>query len=265
LTISGFLFQICETELKFNMKEVALIIGASRGLGKSLAYVLAENGINMLLASRNLRELEVLADELSGRFKIITKPMQLDVGKTGKTESLKFIEDCFSHFPEINQIYITAAIVDDADVGPAGASVLKEMIDVNFTGIACLVAAFSERLSGKNVNVTVMSSIAAIRPRGRNIAYSSSKIALEYFVKGLQHFYQNSLFRLQLYRLGYMDTAMTAGKDLLLPVVASRKTASYIFNNRNGKFHLKYYPRFWALAAVVIKSLPWILYRKVNQ
>lgn len=247
------------------MNEAAVIIGASSGLGKSLAYLLAENGIDIILSARNQRDLAAIADDLMIRFQVKAIPMQLDLEKINEKEGLQFVNDCFKKFNKVNQVYITAGTVNEEDYGIDSTKVLKEMMAVNFLGIAFLVEAFCKKLIYKNSNITVVSSVAAIRPRSKNIAYASSKVALEYFVGGLQHYYVNNLLRLQVYRLGYMDTAMTTGKKLFLPIAKTRKVAEYIFENRNKKFRLKYYPRFWVIVAIILKILPWDIFKKVKQ
>lgn len=247
------------------MKETAIIIGASSGLGKSLAYLLAENGINMILSARNERDLKAIANDLMIRFQIQVIPMSIDLEKIDREEGLQFVNNCFGRFSEINQVYITAGIIDEEDMGGQSTKSLKKVVLVNFIGIAFLIEAFSKKLNHKNSNITVISSVAAIRPRSKNIAYSSSKVALEYFVGGLQHYYANNLVRLQIYRLGYMDTAMATGKKLLLPIAKTEQVARYIFSNRNKKFRLKYYPRFWIVIAVIIEILPWIIFKKLKQ
>ncbi|MDO8619159.1 MAG: SDR family NAD(P)-dependent oxidoreductase [Candidatus Daviesbacteria bacterium] len=247
------------------MREAAVIIGASQGLGKSLAYVLAENGIDVILSARSKRDLEAIANDLVIRFQIKAISMPVDLEKIGTEEGLQFVNDCFRNFSEINQVYITAGIINEEDYGTQSTKVLKEIMSVNFMGIAFLIEAFSKKLSHKNSNITVISSIAAIRPRSKNIAYAASKIALEYFVGGLQHYYANNVLRLQLYRMGYMDTAMTVGRKLLLPIAKTEKVARYIFHNRNKKFRLKYYPRFWIIVAMMIKLLPWTIFKKLEQ
>lgn len=247
------------------MKETAVIIGASKGLGKSLAYVLAENGIDIVLASRNQNELETIAKDIAMRFKTRAVVLQIDLNNTGKEDAIKFVNECFNNFSNINQVYITAGIISEEDYESKSINVLKEIIEINFLGAAFLIDAFSKKLTGTNSNITIISSVAVARPRKKNIAYAASKIALEYFTRGLQHFYQDDIFRLQIYRVGYMQTAMTAGIKLLLPSVMPEKVARHIFCNRGNNFRVKYYPIFWAFVALILKTLPWFAFKKIKQ
>lgn len=247
------------------MTETAVIIGASRGLGKSLAYVLAENGVDIILAARSSMELEMIASDILNRFNTRAVAFQIDLEKTGKEEAIKFVDECFGIFPDINQIYFTAGIISDDDNGKESINVLKEIIAINFLGAAFLIDAFSKKLSGTKSNIVVISSVAVVRPRRNNIAYAASKVALEYFTRGLQHFYQSDSLCLQVYRIGYMETAMTEGKKLLLPSVKPEKVARHILKNRNKNLHVKYYPWFWAWVAIILKALPWFIFKKIKQ
>ncbi|HLG33725.1 MAG TPA: SDR family NAD(P)-dependent oxidoreductase [Bacteroidia bacterium] len=247
------------------MKESAVIIGASKGLGKSLAYVLAENGVDVILAARSQSELEAMANDLASRFQIRAVPMRIDLEKLNQAEALQFVNDCYHNFTGINQIYITAGIISDSDYGTESINVLNEIVRINFLGASFLIDTFSKKLAGVNSNITIISSVAVVRPRKKNIAYASSKVALEYFTRGLQHHYHDNPLRLQLYRIGYMETGMTAEKKLLLPSAKPETVARHIYNYRNKNFRVKYYPWFWSLIAIILKALPWFMFKKIKQ
>jgi short-subunit dehydrogenase len=246
------------------LKEAAVIIGASSGLGRALATTLAAQGIDLIVAARTERDLQALANDLAIRYKVAVKVLPVDSGKLDEARGKDFVEQCFQTFADIRQVYITAAMIHDDDVGEESIQVLKQMQEVNFLGLSYLVVPFAKRLSSTESNITVISSIATIRPRSRNVAYAASKIALEYYVRGLQHLYADKPIRLQIYRMGYMQTAMTAGKKLALPVADPHQVATYLFAHRRSSFRLRYYPRFWALVALILPLLPWAVYKKLK-
>lgn len=246
------------------MADTAVIIGASNGLGKAIAIQLAEKGMNCILSSRNEKQLASLADELKAKYNISAHVCPVDIGKLDVKTAAEFVGNCYSLLNSVNQVYITAAIVSEDDYGLSSINTLQEANNINYTGAALLISSFSERMKDKPGNITVISSIAAIRPRGRNINYAASKIALEYFVKGLRHFFADNPLKFQVYRVGYMDTAMTAGKKLLFKKENPADVAKHIVNRANRFSGLKYYPRFWWLIAIVLKSMPWFIYKKIK-
>ena len=68
-----------------------LIIGASSGLGREIAYEFARNSKNLILISRNLKDLEILKSDLEIKFKIEVNVFQLDFSDLNEVS--KFILD----------------------------------------------------------------------------------------------------------------------------------------------------------------------------
>ena len=247
------------------MAEAAVIIGASKGLGKAMAYQLAAAGVNCILSARNESELNKVVSDIAAKnlASAIAYPVDLEMLDAEKTR--QFVEACFTKLNNINRVYITAAVAADDDQGTNSINVLQQINDINYQGAALLATAFSEKLQNKSAVVAVISSVAAIRPRGRNISYSASKIALEYHIKGLRHFFVNKPLRLQIYRVGYMDTDMAA--EIRPPVFKKKDPAAvakYIISKVNAQAGLYYYPGFWSLVAITVKMIPWFIYKKLK-
>lgn len=247
------------------MPDSAVIIGASKGLGKAMAYQLAALGVNCILAARNEKELSVIATDISVKYSVsaIVFPVDLEILDAEKAK--QFVENCFSRLNNIDRVYITAAIVNNDDYGTVSIKVMQQINDINYKGAALLTTAFSEKLQNAPAVIAVISSVAAIRPRGRNISYSASKIALEYHVMGLRHFFSDRPLRLQIFRVGYMDTDMAAGNKP--PIFKKEKVstvAKYIINKVNARGLLYYYPKFWRLISIALKALPWSIYKKLK-
>jgi short-subunit dehydrogenase len=243
----------------------AVIIGASKGLGKAIAYELAAKGINIILSARNEKELEAIASDISAKYKLTPAILPVDLEKLNTDTAAGFVKDCFNKFNDITRVYITAAIADNNDAGLDTIDVLQQTNDINYRGSALLITCFSEKLQNTSSVISVMSSIAAIRPRGRNISYAASKIALEYHVLGLRHHLAVTSLRLQVYRIGYMDTDMAAGTNPpLFKKENPARVAKYIIGKSNAGGGLYYYPRFWRLVAMALKCVPWFIYKKLR-
>ena len=246
------------------MKETAIVIGASSGLGRALCKCLAERGYDIILSARNDRDLTATANDLEIRFGITAKVIPIDLAKVDAVNCNDYANQCFAPSIMIKQVYITAAVISSADAGDSSIQTIRQIYDINFFGVLFLFSALASRLRDIQSNITVISSIAAIRPRSQNISYSSSKIALEYFILGLKHHYKDNQINIQIYRTGYMDSAMSYGKKLLFPIAPTSKVASYLIKNRQEDFQIRYYPAFWKSISVLLLLLPWSLYKKLK-
>ena len=244
------------------MKETAIVIGASSGLGRELCTLLAKSGCDIILSSRNFAELSAVANDIKVKYGIKADALPVDLSKIDNEKAIAYVNKCFEISPSVNQVYLTAAIVNDNDKDEKSVELLREIFDTNFFGTSFLAAEFAKRLCKKQSNITVISSVAAIRIRSKNMAYSSSKIALEYFVSGLRHSFSENKMNIQIYRIGYMDTPMIAGKEILLPPVSPQKVADYIIKHRETKFAVRYFPFYWKFVAMLLPLVPWFIFKK---
>ena len=64
-------------------KPYALITGASKGIGKSIAYELAKQGYPLLLVARSEEELKTLSDDLKVKYGINTAVLSIDLSING--------------------------------------------------------------------------------------------------------------------------------------------------------------------------------------
>ena len=68
--------------------KVAIITGASGGIGKSIAKSLAEEGMDLVLAARNQEVLEATVKELTRRYETRILAVPCDVAKQEDLENL---------------------------------------------------------------------------------------------------------------------------------------------------------------------------------
>ncbi len=78
--------------MKNSRFSLALITGASSGIGKQLAYVLADQGISLILSGRNEEQLQQLAETLKKKVEVIILPADLSQEK-GRQEVVAIIRD----------------------------------------------------------------------------------------------------------------------------------------------------------------------------
>ena len=153
--------------------KVAIVTGASRGIGRTLALGLGNAGADVVVASRTIVELESLAEELRamGRRALI---QPLDVSKVSDIQELS--DATMSEFGHIDILVNNAG----THVDEAALDVTEEhwdlVIDTNLKGVffcsQIIGRVMVEQRKGKIINVSSTFGLVGFKNRA---AYSSSK------------------------------------------------------------------------------------------
>lgn len=77
--------------------QLALVTGASSGIGKQLCRILAEEGISLIIAARNVNRLNILAQELSQKVPVTVFPVDL----TNRQQRKQLIDKIFEAVPSL--------------------------------------------------------------------------------------------------------------------------------------------------------------------
>ncbi len=252
-----------------SLRPVALIVGASSGVGRALAENCAKNGFDLILISRETLDLEAVASDCRIRHRINAKIIPLDLGAIGfhASQLLQWIREQGEGNCRVNYAFLVAGANSDADVGVPPEVTLLQMARVNFLApaqIFCLLAAESETLGLKTV--VACSSIAASVPRRRNLGYASAKAALTTFCLGLRHHFAFSAsdVRVQIYCLGYVDTGLSFGQRLLFPVASPRQVAEKICQDLDKDIGAVFFPGYWRWIVFILRILPWSIYKRLK-
>ena len=159
-----------------NNKGIALITGASSGIGAVYADRLARRGYDLILVARDAVRLEAVAKRLrteTGRT-IEVAPADLTI-----PAELAGIEAKFSRNAAITLLVNNAGISLNGGLLQNGAAALEKLIAINVTAPTILAAAaakaFVQRKAGTIVNI---SSVLALAPEMLEGAYSGSKAYL---------------------------------------------------------------------------------------
>ena len=157
--------------------KVAIVTGASRGIGKSTAEVFAREGATVVICGRKQNTLDQVAEELKGLAGRIV-PVACHVGKLEDLQRL--VESTTRDFGK-NDILVNNAATNIAQ-GPGiemDDGQFDKMVDVNLKStyrLMRLVApGMCERGSGSIINIA---SIAGMRPQFHGLLYSMTKAAL---------------------------------------------------------------------------------------
>jgi short-subunit dehydrogenase len=242
----------------------AVVVGASAGVGRALAEELARQGYDLVIGARHTDDLDALAADLELRHCVAVTPRPIDL--CGPADAIeRYAAECFARLGAVDAVLVTAGAVDEADDGTASPAVTATLVQTNFLGVVTLVGAFVDGFERNGGGTIVLfSSIAAAVPRGRNVVYGAAKAALEHYGRSLQHRLAGTAVRVQVYALGYVDTAMAQGRRLLLPPANPRRIAGSVVEGLQRDHRLTYLPRYWGAVTFGLRHLPWPIYRRLR-
>jgi len=161
------------------VKKVALVTGASAGLGVEFARQLSTRGHRLVLAARRKERLEELAKEL-GKARAVA----IDLSKTNA--ATKLMADLAANDEEVELLVNNAGFGLIGRFATADAKRLRQMIDLNVGTLADLCRAVApgmiERKSGGIVNVA---STAAFQPGPNMAVYFATKAFVLSFTEAM--------------------------------------------------------------------------------
>jgi short-subunit dehydrogenase len=150
-------------------KPLALITGASAGLGAEFARQLSKRGYSLILAARRKERLDALAAELGN-----ARTVEIDLGKSGS--AAKLVADVAEHGERIDLLVNNAGFGLHGRFADSDPARLREMIDLNCGALTELCRAvlpgMVERRSGAILNVA---STAAFQPGPGMAVYFATK------------------------------------------------------------------------------------------
>jgi len=157
--------------------KVAIITGASSGIGKALAEKYASEGWDLVIAARRLERLQELQKTLTGVEVLVVKT---DV--TEEADCKYLIDSAVKKFERIDLLINNAGISMRASIEDVEMDVLRRMMDVNYWGtVYCTKFALPYLVQHKGSLVGVISVGGYIGLPGRT-GYSASKFAVRGFL-----------------------------------------------------------------------------------
>ena len=165
--------------------KIVFLTGASSGIGKEFAHCLAEIGFDIILASRNLNELENLKLNLSSYSNINIYPIALDVSDSLSIKNaIKYIN---SNFESIDVLINNAGITIENFILDMSISDFDRIFSINIKGPWLIANNIAKLMIKNNTNGKIIniSSILAENVIPKQSLYSMTKSALLQMTKSM--------------------------------------------------------------------------------
>ena len=161
--------------------KVAIVTGASSGVGRAIARLFAAEGAKLALAARSTDKLEKLAGEIGGA------PLILSVDLAQPAEVERMVAETLAHFGRVDILMANAGVYVPGEAAEGDPDAWDNMIAVNVNSVFRSVrAVLPGMIAQRSGDIIVTSSISGHQAIHWEPVYSATKHAVQTFVHGVR-------------------------------------------------------------------------------
>lgn len=190
------------------MNKVALVTGATRGIGKQIALTFAENGYDVAINYRKENEeLEITKKEIEAN-NVKCLAVQGDISNFEDCE--RFVKQIIEEYGKIDVLVNNAGITKDMLLMRMKKEDFESVIDINLVGTfnvtKNVISHMMKARSGKIINI---SSVVGVSGNAGQTNYSASKAGIIGFTKSLAKEVASRNILVNAVAPGFIETSMT--------------------------------------------------------
>ena len=235
----------------------AIIIGATSGIGKGLAEILANNNYKVGITGRRMELLSELKSQKPNSF--YTKTFDISDTKI----ILQNLETLTTELGGLDLLIISSGTGDLNE--KLDFEIEKRTIETNILGFTCVSNwAFNYFEKQKSGHLVAISSVGGLRGSRIAPAYNATKAYQINYLEGLRQ--KAAKLKTQIFvtdiRPGFVDTDMAKGEGQFW-VATVDKATQQIFEAIMDKKKIAYITKRWKLIATVLKRIPRQIYDRM--
>lgn len=239
-----------------------VFFGATRGMGRALARLMAQRGDQLFLLGRDPEELARSAQDLEviGGGKVEAALCDLLRPDTF-VPALDHATHVLNGF---DTVVVTAGMFATQEQLEADSALCSDLLTADFTNTIQFCEAARQRLlAAGGGTLCVFSSVAGERGRKPVILYGAAKAGLSHYLEGLDHKFRAQGLRTICVKPGFVKTSMTAG--LKPPPFAGEPdaVANIALKAIDRGRPTVYAPGIWRWVMLVIRILPRAVMRRI--
>ena len=193
-----------------NMSDkVAVVTGATQGIGLAIAGLLAEHGADIMLADLNVEEAKPVAKEIAARTGQRTSVVRVDVADNASAKEM--IERAIAEFGRIDILINNAGTTRDNLIVRMKEADWDLVINVNLKGAwNCAQAAIRPMMKQRYGRIVNIASVSGLAGQAGQTNYSSSKAGIIGFTKALAKEVGSRNITVNAIAPGFIQTALIA-------------------------------------------------------
>jgi short-subunit dehydrogenase len=240
-----------------------IVVGATSGIGEAIARRLARPGAKIALLGRRKVELARVAVAVTASG---AEPLEVEHDVTDFDGIPTLFDRLLRELGGVDLLVYAAGVMPSTLESEYDFAKDRQMMDVNALGaIAWCDSAAAEFEARRGGTILGISSIAGERGRRGNPVYTASKAALTTYLEALRNRLSRYGVSVVTAKPGFVDTAMTQGKPGLFWVISADEAARRCLAlAERGQSRQGFIPSRWALVAFVVRSIPSVVFRRLN-
>ncbi len=246
------------------MRRVA-ILGATRGMGRSLARRFVERGDFVAVLGRGEDEVKRSVADLEARgvpgTRVVGVACDLE-----HTDSFKpALERAEQALDGLDTVVVTAGAFATQDQLERDPSLAAKVLTLDFSNTVLFCEEARKKLLMRGGGtLCVFSSVAGDRGRSPVILYGAAKAGLSAYLEGLDHKYRKEGLVTVCVKPGFVRTGMTEG--LKAPPFAGEPeaVAELVLRGIDDGSPVVYAPPIWRAVMTAIKAMPRFVMRRVK-
>lgn len=186
--------------------KVALVTGASSGIGEAVALAFAEAGISLVLAARRQHRLDALAERIGGDALVVVTDV------TDEASVQRLFAAAGERFGRIDILINNAGVADATPTDELSLDGWRRVIDTNLTGcFLCAREALRVMKPQGRGRILNIGSLSAKVPRPNSAAYTASKFALEGLTRSMAVDFRKHGIAVSIFHPGMVVTELAPG------------------------------------------------------
>ena len=242
----------------------ALVVGASSGIGEALARRLAADGSRVALVARREEELRRIMGEINGAVgEERAIAVAHDVRNVSDVPDL--VQEIARRLGGLDLVIYAAGSMPAVAADEYDTIKDREMLEVNLLGAVAWLNPVAERMArlGRGTIVGI-GSVAGDRGRAPNPVYCTSKAGFHTYLEALRNRLAKLGVKVVTIKPGFVDTAMTRGKEGLFWLISADRAAEIILKKARRGVVTAYVPARWRPVMTVVRSIPSFIFSKLG-